>query len=44
MNALEKANKDFELVVVTGSDHGAAGSPFGVRKRTEFLVKNLIGR
>ena len=27
VNALEKANKDFDLVVITGSDHGSAETP-----------------
>jgi dipeptidyl-peptidase 4 len=40
-NALEKAGKDFELVVVMGSNHGAAETPFGSKKRAEFLVRQL---
>ncbi|HET6249535.1 MAG TPA: DPP IV N-terminal domain-containing protein [Tepidisphaeraceae bacterium] len=44
VNALEKANKDFELVVVTGAHHGAAETPYGSRKRAEFLLKNLLGK
>jgi dipeptidyl aminopeptidase/acylaminoacyl peptidase len=42
VNALEKANKDFELVVVTGAHHGAAETKFGSKKRAEFLAKNLL--
>ena len=38
-----KANKDFELVVVTGTGHGSAETPYGSRRRAEFLVKNLLG-
>jgi dipeptidyl aminopeptidase/acylaminoacyl peptidase len=41
-DALEKANKDFELVVITGSDH-TAGGPYGERKRRDFFVKHLLG-
>ena len=41
VNALEKANKDFEMLVVTGSDHGSAETPYGSRRRAEFLVRNL---
>lgn len=41
VNALEKANKDFELVIVTGANHGAAETPYGSRRRAEFLMKNL---
>jgi dipeptidyl aminopeptidase/acylaminoacyl peptidase len=43
VNALEKANKDFELVVVTGANHGSAETPYGSRRRAEFLARNLIG-
>ncbi len=43
VNALEKANKDFELLVITGSDHGAAESPYGKRRRADFFVRNLLG-
>jgi dipeptidyl aminopeptidase/acylaminoacyl peptidase len=43
VNALEKANKDFDLVVVTGAHHGAAETPYGSRRRMEFLTRNLLG-
>ena len=43
VNALEKANKDFDLVVITGSDHGSAETPYGSRRRMEFLVDKLLG-
>jgi dipeptidyl aminopeptidase/acylaminoacyl peptidase len=43
VNALEKANKDFDLVVITGSDHGSAETPYGSRRRMEFLARNLLG-
>jgi dipeptidyl aminopeptidase/acylaminoacyl peptidase len=43
VNALEKADKDFQLVVVTGAHHGAAETPYGSRKRLEFLTQNLLG-
>jgi dipeptidyl-peptidase 4 len=42
VNALEKANKDFEMLVITGSDHGSAETPYGSRRRAEFLVRNLL--
>jgi dipeptidyl aminopeptidase/acylaminoacyl peptidase len=42
VNALVKASKEFELVVVPGADHGAA-SPITVRKRNDWFVKNLLG-
>jgi dipeptidyl aminopeptidase/acylaminoacyl peptidase len=43
VNALEKANKDFDLVVMTGSDHGSAESAYGSRRRADFLVRHLLG-
>jgi dipeptidyl aminopeptidase/acylaminoacyl peptidase len=43
VNALEKANKDFDLVVVTGAHHGAAETPYGSKRRAEFLTQNLLG-
>jgi len=42
VNALVKASKDFELVVVPGANHGAA-SPITTRKRNDWFVKNLLG-
>ena len=42
VNALEKANKDFDLVIVTGSNHGAAESAYGSRRRADFLVRHLL--
>ena len=42
-NALQKADKDFDLVVVTGSNHGAAETAYGSRRRADFLVRNLLG-
>lgn len=41
VNALEKADKDFDLIIITGSDHGAAESPYGRRRRGEFLAAHL---
>jgi dipeptidyl aminopeptidase/acylaminoacyl peptidase len=41
VNALEKADKDFELLVITGAHHGAAETAYGSRKRAEFLMKHL---
>lgn len=41
-NALVKSNKDFELLVVPGAGHGSAETPYGSRRRMEFLVKHLL--
>jgi dipeptidyl aminopeptidase/acylaminoacyl peptidase len=39
-NALIKANKEFELVVLPGMNH-TGGGKFGERKRRDFFIKNL---
>ena len=44
VGALQKADKDFDLVIIVGSNHGAAESPYGSRRRAEFLARNLLGR
>lgn len=41
-NALIKANKDFELVVIPGAHH-TMGEDFGEHKRYDFFVRHLIG-
>jgi len=41
-NALIKANKDFELVVLPGTGHTMGGN-YGEHKRYDFFVKNLMG-
>jgi dipeptidyl aminopeptidase/acylaminoacyl peptidase len=43
VNALVKADKDFDLLVVPGAGHGAAESPYGVRRRQDFFVRHLLG-
>jgi len=43
VNALEKANKDFDLLIVTGSNHGAAEGPYASRRRADFFVRHLLG-
>lgn len=41
-NALIKAGKDFELVVIPGARH-TMGESFGEHKRYDFFVRNLLG-
>jgi dipeptidyl aminopeptidase/acylaminoacyl peptidase len=40
-NALIKANKPFELVVIPGAHH-TMGESYGEHKRYDFFVKNLL--
>ncbi len=42
VNALIKANKDFELIVMPGVAH-SMGEEFGEHKRYDFFVRNLLG-
>lgn len=42
VNALEKAGKDFELVVITGARH-TMGETYGDHKRADFFVRHLMG-
>jgi dipeptidyl aminopeptidase/acylaminoacyl peptidase len=43
VNALQRADKDFDLVIVTGTGHGAAETPYGSRRRADFLARHLLG-
>jgi dipeptidyl aminopeptidase/acylaminoacyl peptidase len=43
VNALIKADKDFDLLVVPGGGHGIAESPYGQRRRMDFFVRHLLG-
>lgn len=42
VNALIKADKDFEMLVLPGENHTSGGA-YGERKRYDFFVKNLLG-
>jgi len=42
VNALIKANKTFDLLVIPGGGHGPGGA-YGERKRNDFFVHNLLG-
>jgi dipeptidyl aminopeptidase/acylaminoacyl peptidase len=42
VDALVKANKDFDLLVVPGMGH-SNGGPYGVRRMQDFFVKHLQG-
>ncbi len=46
VNALIKANKNFDLLVMPGLGHGAGrreNSEYGDRKRNDFFVRHLLG-
>lgn len=42
-NALINADKDFDLLIIPGSDHGAGERPYPARRRMDFFVRNLLG-
>jgi dipeptidyl aminopeptidase/acylaminoacyl peptidase len=41
VNALVKADKDFELLVLPGAGHGVASTPYGRRRLQDFFVRSL---
>ncbi len=41
VDALIKANKDFDFLLVPGAGHGAAGHPYARRKLMDFFVRHL---
>jgi dipeptidyl-peptidase-4 len=43
VNALVRADKDFDLLILPGVGHGAAETPYGHRRRKDFLVRHLLG-
>ncbi|MGB0598940.1 MAG: prolyl oligopeptidase family serine peptidase [Rubripirellula sp.] len=44
IDALVKANKDFEQLIVPGHGHGAAGHPYAKRRQADFFVRKLWNR
>jgi hypothetical protein len=48
VNALVKANKTFDLLVIPGAEHSAGRSDglaqYGERKRFDFFVTHLLGK
>ncbi len=43
VDALIRADKDFEMIVFPGAGHGVGESPYAVRKRRDFFVRHLLG-
>ena len=45
VDALTKANKDYDLVIFPNAGHGfGADSPYMMRRRWDYFVKNLLGK
>jgi len=43
VDALIKADKDFDLLIVPGADHGVGEAPYASRRRMDFFVRHLLG-
>ena len=43
VDALQKANKDFDLVLLPGSGHGVEINPYACRRAWDYFVKHLHG-
>lgn len=43
VDALIRADEDFDLLVIPGTGHSAAGHPYARRKQAEFLIEHLGG-
>jgi dipeptidyl aminopeptidase/acylaminoacyl peptidase len=41
-NALQLAGKDYDMVIIKGSDH-TDGGPYGEKKRRDWFVRYLLG-
>lgn len=41
VHALQQADKDFDFLPIMNAGHGAAETPYGKRRRAEFLVRHL---
>jgi len=43
VDALIKANKDFDLIILPNRTHGFGNEPYMVRRRWDYFVRNLLG-
>jgi dipeptidyl-peptidase-4 len=42
VNALVKADKDFEMLVLPGAGHGVGGTPYGWRRTRDFFIRTFL--
>lgn len=42
VDALIKADKDFDMLVMPGVGHGAAGTPYGKKRMAQFFTEHLL--
>jgi dipeptidyl aminopeptidase/acylaminoacyl peptidase len=43
LDALQKADKDFDLIYLADQDHYFTGNPYVTRRVWDYLVRNLVG-
>ena len=43
VDALIKANKDFDLIILPNRGHGFGSEPYMVRRRWDYFVRHLLG-
>jgi dipeptidyl aminopeptidase/acylaminoacyl peptidase len=43
VDALVRANKDFDLLMLPNRNHGFGNEPYMVRRRWDYFVRNLLG-
>jgi dipeptidyl-peptidase 4 len=44
IDALIRANKNFDLIVMPNRNHGFAGEPYVLRRTWDYFVKHLLGK
>ncbi len=44
VDALIKADRDFDLLVIPGAGHGAAGTKYGRRRQADYFVRHLLDK
>jgi len=42
VNALNKADKDYEFLFIPGGRHGCGGTPYGKKRQAEFFRRHLL--
>jgi hypothetical protein len=42
-DALIKANKNFDMLIVPNMYHGESGNPYLIRRRWDYFVEHLLG-
>ncbi|HUF50031.1 MAG TPA: DPP IV N-terminal domain-containing protein [Longimicrobiales bacterium] len=43
VDALIRANKEFDMLIVPNANHGVGSTPYFIKKRWDYLVRHLLG-